>query len=60
MVHSTDARIHVSGAVELDEWVGAPPSWAVTFLERTLKGMPKKHADGSWPRKITRWRQERE
>ena len=28
------------------------------FFERFLKGMPKKHADdGSWPRKLTRWRE---
>lgn len=41
-------------------WDDGPPDWTVTFLERLLKGLPKKHAaDASWPRKITRWRQER-
>ncbi len=44
-VHTTEARVHAAG-VELDEWVGAPPAWAVTFLEHTLESMAKKHADG--------------
>jgi hypothetical protein len=57
-MHSTEVRIHESG-VDFGEWTGVPPAWAVTFLERTLKGMAKKHADGSWPRKLTRWREER-
>lgn len=40
------------------EWSSAPPEWTVIFLERLLKGLPKKHADdGTWPRKITRWRE---
>jgi hypothetical protein len=56
------ARITWAGGVEVElgGWDGAPPEWTLTFLERLLKGLPKKHAaDGTWPRKITRWREER-
>ena len=56
-VHSTVARIDASGAVTLDAWTSEPPAWATTFAKRVLEGLPKKHAaDGSWPRKLTRWR----
>lgn len=60
--HEGTARIAWGEAVEVElgDWDGAPPDWTLTFLERLLKGLPKKHAqDGSWPRKISRWRQAR-
>jgi len=42
------------------EWTSEPPSWAVTFLERLLAGLAKKHADDrAFPRKLTRWREPR-
>lgn len=41
-------------------WQSPPPEWAVTFLERLLAGLAKKHGgDGSFPRKLTRWREPR-
>ena len=50
----------IDGGVELAWDAEPPPAWVVAFLTRFLLGMPKKHADdGSWPRKITRWRAER-
>ena len=63
-VYEPGERLTVGGAamgasVTLS-WDGTPPaSWIEGFLGRLLKGLPKKHADGSWPRKITRWRAER-
>lgn len=54
------ARLDPRGEVLLGDWDREPPAWALVFLERLLKGLPRKHAaDGSWPRKISRWRQER-
>ncbi len=59
LVHRSVARIDGT-RIHFGEWEGAPPPWAVTFAERVLAGLPKKHADdGSWPRKLVRWRQER-
>ena len=56
------ALAHLSGgAVRFDAWSSDPPAWAVLFAERTLKSLAKKHsADGAWPRKLTRWREERD
>ena len=42
-------------------WDDTPPAaWIVTFVTRVALGLAKKHApDASWPRKLTRWREER-
>jgi hypothetical protein len=59
-------RVHTSvaiveGGVRFDAWSSEPPVWARIFVERTLLSLAKKHAaDGAWPRKLTRWRAERE
>ncbi|HBQ15230.1 MAG TPA: hypothetical protein DEF51_30270 [Myxococcales bacterium] len=54
-----EGRALLDGAFALT-WVSTPPEWAVTFLERLLAGLAKKHAeDGSFPRKLTRWREPR-
>lgn len=59
-LHTSVALIEGS-AVALEPWSSEPPAWALGFAERLLKGLAKKHAaDGSWPRKITRWRDARE
>lgn len=59
VTHQAKAQIGASG-VELGPFEGAPPEWSVIFARRLLEGLPKKHAaDGTWPRKVTRWRQER-
>lgn len=58
--HTGTARLGWDPPAVAFEWQSEPPAWTVVFLERLLKGLPKKHADdGSWPRKITRWREER-
>jgi hypothetical protein len=57
--------VHVSHAtpadkIAFDAWSSEPPAWAITFAERTLALLYKKHReDGRWPRKLTRWRTER-
>ncbi|MEQ8459555.1 MAG: hypothetical protein RLO52_01135 [Sandaracinaceae bacterium] len=54
-----EGRALLDGAFVLT-WESTPPEWAVTFLERLLAGLAKKHAeDGSFPRKLTRWREPR-
>jgi hypothetical protein len=54
-VHVACATIEIK--VRFDPWSSDPPAWAITFAERTLLGLAKKHAaDHSWPRKLTRWR----
>lgn len=56
-VHASVARIDAAGGVGFEAWTSEPPAWALTFARRVLEGLPKKHAaDGSWPRKLTRWR----
>ncbi|HJL16490.1 MAG TPA: hypothetical protein RMH99_12585 [Sandaracinaceae bacterium LLY-WYZ-13_1] len=61
VVHEGEARIRCGDdeavAVDLGGWRSTPPDWTLVFLERLLKGLPKKHAgDASWPRRLTRWR----
>lgn len=57
VLHEGSARLE--GAFTLT-WSSSPPAWAVTFLERLLAGLAKKHAaDGAFPRKLTRWREPR-
>lgn len=59
-VHECAVELDASGA-RFAEWSTEPPRWALVFTERLVKGLPKKHAaDASWPRKIVRWRDERE
>lgn len=55
--HVGAARLTVSGEVAIDRWPELTPTWMTAFVDRLLRGLPKKHADGSWPRKITRWRE---
>jgi len=45
--------------VSIDEWSAEPAPWIAVFVERLLKSHAKKHAGGPWPRKVTRWREER-
>jgi hypothetical protein len=60
ITHEAVADFDASGALTLGAWSTTPPAWALTFTERLLKGLPKKHADdASWPRKLVRWREER-
>jgi hypothetical protein len=59
-LHTSAAELDAAGGFHLGAWQGEPPAWAVTFVERVLAGLAKKHAaDASWPRKITRWREPR-
>lgn len=53
-------RLVIEEAVRL-EWSGeAPAAWVHVFIERLAKGLRTKHAaDGSWPRRVRRWRAER-
>ena len=46
-------------AVETATWEREPPPWIGVFVERLLKTFAKSHAGGPWPRKVTRWREER-
>lgn len=56
-LHRSVAHVDARGAVTFDPWTSEPPAWASAFAKRVLEGLPKKHAaDGSWPRKLTRWR----
>lgn len=60
VVHASVAHMHADGTIALDPWSSHPPEWALVFTDRLLKSFAKKHApDASWPRKITRWRDER-
>lgn len=66
VVHAGAARLTwtekapAAAEVTVGEWDSAPPGWVMVFLERLLMGLPKKHAaDGTWPRKISRWREAR-
>ncbi len=60
IVHVSLARFADDGSLTLEPWSSEPPAWALVFAERLLKGLPKKHGeDASWPRKITRWRDQR-
>jgi len=45
--------------VAIDPWSAEPAPWIAVFVERLLKSHAKKHAGGPWPRKVTRWREER-
>ena len=46
-------------AVRIEGWSAEPAAWIEVFVERLLKSHAKKHAGGPWPRKVTRWREER-
>ncbi|MCC6875728.1 MAG: hypothetical protein IT378_15585, partial [Sandaracinaceae bacterium] len=53
-----------AGKVALAPWRaedgGQPAPWIVTFTDQLLRTLVKNHAAaGDWPRKLTRWRQER-
>lgn len=53
-------QVSLSGAgVRLGGWEPAPPAWIAVFVDRLLKSFAKSHAGGPWPRKVTRWRDER-
>jgi len=58
VVHTTSAHLGAQG-VTLQAWPSDPPAWARTFTDRLLQTTAKKHASGTWPRKITRWREPR-
>lgn len=55
-----EAEATLDGGCALAWGADAPAAWIVTYAERILLGLAKKHApDASWPRKLTRWREER-
>ena len=56
---SYDTVAELGEAVTIDDWSAEPAPWIAVFVERLLKSHAKKHAGGPWPRKITRWREER-
>ena len=56
--YETRARIE-GGRVAIEPWDSPPEAWIATFGGRLLDGLAKKHDGGDWPRKLTRWRQER-
>ncbi len=58
VLHTTSAELE-GGTAALQPWPTDPPAWARTFTERLLSSTAKKHASGTWPRKITRWREAR-
>lgn len=58
------ARAAVSatdGTVEISQWSGPgnAPEWLVGYLRAALRAAFRGHADTGWPRRITRWREER-
>jgi hypothetical protein len=58
VVYTMQASLSATG-VGLGAWEPAPPAWLATFTDRLLRSFAKSHAGGPWPRKITRWRDER-
>lgn len=54
---SHEASAHLAGEVELGGWSTEPPGWTRVFVARLLETLASKHGDGTWPRKITRWRE---
>lgn len=58
VTYGTHADLSSAG-VEAGAWEREPPAWVAVFVERLLKSFAKSHAGGPWPRKVTRWRDER-
>ncbi len=56
--YATHAVLSAAG-VEVTPWELAPRPWIAVFVDRLLKSFAKSHAGGPWPRKVTRWRDER-
>lgn len=56
--YATQATLGTDG-VDVAGWNREPTRWVGVFVERLLKSLANKHAGGDWPRKITRWREER-
>ena len=54
-----EAEVRFGADITRGAWSESPPEWIEIFVDRLLKTFAKKHADGSWPRKVTRWRAER-
>ena len=50
------------GRVELGPWTGSgePPPWLCHYLRAGLRGAWRQHATQGWPRRFTRWREERD
>jgi hypothetical protein len=51
-----------SGALKVADWQGgAPPEWLALLAHALLRTVWRhKSSVGSWPRRVTRWRAERE
>jgi len=47
-----------SGVVDLGDWQGeAPPEWLAALAHALLRTVWRsKNSDGTWPRRVTRWR----
>lgn len=50
------------GRVELAPWTGTgePPGWLCQYLHAGLRGAWRQRATQGWPRRFTRWREERD
>jgi hypothetical protein len=54
-----NAAVGGERALELGAWSGdgAPPAWLEALAKTLLRGTVRQHsAEGSWPRRLTRWR----
>ena len=53
------AEVGAERAPELGAWSGSkiPPTWLEALAKTLLRGTAREHrAQGSWPRRLTRWR----
>lgn len=56
---SAQAEVRGERAVEVERWSGPqqPPAWLEALARTLLRGtLRQRQADGSWPRRLTRWR----
>jgi hypothetical protein len=49
------------GRVELGSWTGSgePPAWLCHYVRAALRAAWRQRASMGWPRRFTRWREER-
>jgi hypothetical protein len=49
------------GRIELGSWLGdsEPPAWLLQYVRAALRAAWRQRASEGWPRRFTRWREER-
>ena len=59
VLYTAGVELSADGVAQ-ESWPEPPPDWVQTFVGRLLKSTAKKHASSeTWPRKLTRWRDQR-